>query len=82
MRKDRLRQRTESTGDRHTWRIVDDFPADIPVGASELDVVDAFLMPLLSAVLSGDATGKDSADPLPGPAAPQPEDSEQPQKAG
>jgi len=40
-------------------RVVDDFPADMPVTDAELDVIEAFLGAQLRAILSG--TPKDSA---------------------
>jgi hypothetical protein len=41
-------------GDKETGalRVVDNFPADMPVSPSELDAVEAFLMPLVHALLS------------------------------
>jgi hypothetical protein len=34
------------------FRVVDDFPAPAPVGAAELDAIEAFLMPLVKAILA------------------------------
>jgi hypothetical protein len=39
--------------DRQTWRVVDDLPRVDCIDPAELDAVEAFLMPQLSAILSG-----------------------------
>jgi hypothetical protein len=39
-------------GDGHSWRVIDDIAHDHPVTSSELDAVEAFLMPLLKALLA------------------------------
>ncbi|WP_095089995.1 hypothetical protein [Mesorhizobium sophorae] len=81
MNKDRLHARKELSGDRQVWRVVDDFPTDIPIGAAELDAVEAFLMPLVNAILRGDQTGHhddDHDDLIRMPLA----DSQAPQKTG
>jgi hypothetical protein len=44
------------------WRVVDDFPQDIPVGDAELDAVEAFLMPLVRQIL-GETPGGNSLRP-------------------
>ena len=36
------------------WCVTDDFPAHIPVQSAELDAIEAFLMPMLKALLAGD----------------------------
>jgi hypothetical protein len=43
--------------DRQTWRVVDDLPRVDCIDAAELDAVEAFLMPQLNAILSGNTTG-------------------------
>jgi hypothetical protein len=48
----KVRQAARREDDNWTWRIVDDLAPDDPVTAAELDAVEAFLMPLLNAVLS------------------------------
>jgi hypothetical protein len=62
MSKDRPGTRNESSDNRRTWRVVDDFPADVPVGSAELDAAEAFLMPLVNALLSEKTIGENSAD--------------------
>jgi hypothetical protein len=42
--------------DGHAWRVVDDLAHDHPVTPAELDAVEAFLMPLVHALLA-DAAG-------------------------
>ena len=37
----------------HTWRVVDDFACPHPIDPGELDAVEAFLMPVVNAILSG-----------------------------
>jgi hypothetical protein len=37
----------------HTWRVVDDFGCPHPIDPAELDAVEAFLMPVVNAILSG-----------------------------
>jgi hypothetical protein len=39
--------------ERCQWRVVDDFARDHPIGPAELDAVEAFLMRLVNAILSG-----------------------------
>ncbi len=75
MRKDRQPARQDANDARETWRVVDDFPADIAIGAAELDAVEAFLMPLVNAILRGEPVHLD--DPAPAGA-----DSQTPQKSG
>jgi hypothetical protein len=41
-----------SSNDSHTWRVVDDIARDHPVTPAELDAVEAFLMPLVHALLA------------------------------
>jgi hypothetical protein len=52
--------------DSHTWRVVDDLAHDCPVTPAELDAVEAFLMPLVQALLAHDS------DIQPGKAGPGP----------
>jgi hypothetical protein len=35
-----------------TFRVIDDFPLPAPVGAAELDAIEAFLMPLVNALFA------------------------------
>ena len=54
----------------HSWRVVDDLARDYPVTPAELDAVEAFLMPLLNALLadaSGTQPGKTNANTAPTP---------------
>jgi hypothetical protein len=55
----------------HTWRVVDDLAHDCPVTPAELDAVEAFLMPLVHALLADppDIRGKTTSDtaPIPSP---------------
>jgi hypothetical protein len=44
----------------HAWRVVDDLACDCPVTPAELDAVEAFLMPLVHALLA------DGSDTQPG----------------
>jgi len=37
----------------HTWRVVDDFARPHPIDPAELDAVEAFLMQVVNAILSG-----------------------------
>jgi hypothetical protein len=46
------RQAKTSCDDGHTWRVVDDLARDCPVTPAELDAVEAFLMPLVHALLA------------------------------
>jgi hypothetical protein len=39
----------------HLWRVVDDLTYEHPVTSAELDAVEAFLMPLVHALLADDA---------------------------
>jgi hypothetical protein len=59
-----------SSDDRHAWHVVDDLSRDHPVTPAELDAVEAFLMPLVHALLS-DAPhiqpGKTNPDTAPTP---------------
>jgi len=59
-----------SSNDSHTWRVVDDLARDHPVTPAELDAVEAFLMPLVHALLA-DAPdirrGKTTPDTAPTP---------------
>lgn len=73
----------QATGDdRRTWRVVDDFPSEIPIGPAELDAVEAFLMKLVNAILSGVPCDTDGAATLVIPASDRAMDSEVPQKSG
>jgi hypothetical protein len=40
--------------DRHSWRVIDDLAHVHCIGAAELDALEAFLMPQLNAILSGE----------------------------
>jgi hypothetical protein len=58
--------------DGHAWRVVDDLAHDHPVIPAELDAVEAFLMPLVHALLAdaaGNQPGKTNWDitPMPTP---------------
>jgi hypothetical protein len=53
-----------SCDDGHTWRVVDDLARDCPVTPAELDAVEAFLMPLVHALLA------DASDTQPGKTTP------------
>ena len=64
----------QSTGksDEREWRVVDDLAHEYPVTAVELDAVEAFLMPLVHALLADAASnqpGKTNPDiaPMPTP---------------
>ena len=41
-----------SSEDDHSWHVVDDLARDHPVTPAELDAVEAFLMPLVHALLA------------------------------
>ena len=41
-----------SCDDSHSWRVVDDLAQDCPVTPAELDAIEAFLMPLVHALLA------------------------------
>jgi hypothetical protein len=61
-----------SCGDGRSWRVVDDLARDYPVIPAELDAVEAFLMPLVHALLAGESNtqpGKTIPDnpPMPTP---------------
>lgn len=71
-----------SGNDRRTWRVVDDFPPHAPIGAAELDAVEAFLMRLVDAIMSGTAHKTDGAATFVSPASDRAMDSEVPQKSG
>jgi hypothetical protein len=56
--------------DRPAWRVVDDLAHDCPVTPAELDAVEAFLMPLVHALLadrSDTLAGKTNPDTAPTP---------------
>lgn len=61
-----------SSEDSHSWHVVDDLAHDCPVTLAELDAVEAFLMPLVHALLadaSDTQPGKTNRDiaPMPSP---------------
>jgi hypothetical protein len=61
---------TASSDDSHTWRVVDDLARDHPVTPAELDAIEAFLMPLVHALLadaSDTQPGKTISNPAPLP---------------
>jgi hypothetical protein len=61
---------TRSCDDRPAWRVVDDLAHDCPVTSAELDAVEAFLMPLVHALLadrSDTLAGKTNLDTAPTP---------------
>ncbi|WPP04528.1 hypothetical protein [Methylocella tundrae] len=68
--------------DRRARRVVDDFPADVSVGAAELDAVEAFLMPLVHAIMSGTPPAANGLEkPVDAPLV-RSADSQGPQKSG
>jgi hypothetical protein len=56
----------------HAWRVVDDFACPHPIDPAELDALEAFLMQVVNAILSGaDNIGPvDSVQKLPTATAP------------
>lgn len=59
-----------SSEDGHSWHVVDDLARGCPVTPAELDAVEAFLMPLVHALLadaSDTQPGKTSPDTAPMP---------------
>ena len=55
-----------SSDDGHSWRVIDDLARDCPVTPAELDAVEAFLMPLVHALIADGLDtqpGKTNADP-------------------
>jgi hypothetical protein len=50
------RQSTGKSRDEGEWRVVDDLAHDHPITPEELDAVEAFLMPLVHALLADGAT--------------------------
>ena len=59
-----------SSDDRSAWHVVDDLARDCPVTPAELDAVEAFLMPLVHALLadtSDTQPGKTNPDTAPMP---------------
>jgi hypothetical protein len=59
-----------SCDDGQLWRVVDDLARDYPGTAAELDAVEAFLMPLVHALLADTAdipSGKTNPDAAPMP---------------
>ncbi len=62
MRKDWHQPQRHSTEDMAAWRVVDDFPDDVPVTPAELDAVEAFLMPLVNAIMAGAPAGERSTE--------------------
>ena len=61
-----------SCDDRPAWRVVDDLAHDCPVTSAELDAVEAFLMPLVHALLASESNtqpGKTNPNtpPMPSP---------------
>ncbi len=64
-RMSKVRRPTNSScDDGQTWRVVDDLAHDCPVTPAELDAVEAFLMPLVHALLA------DAPDTQPGKTSP------------
>ena len=60
-RMSKARRPANSLGeDGHSWRVIDDLAHDCPVTPAELDAVEAFLMPLVHALLA------DAPDTQPG----------------
>jgi hypothetical protein len=53
-----------SSEDGHSWHVVDDLARDCPVTSAELDAVEAFLTPLVHALLA------DTSDTQPGKTTP------------
>jgi hypothetical protein len=53
-----------SSEDGHAWHVVDDLARDCPVTSAELDAVEAFLTPLVHALLA------DTSDTQPGKTTP------------
>jgi hypothetical protein len=51
----RVRRPGREACDDRQWRVVDDLDCGCPVTAAELDAVEAFLMPLVHALLSDEA---------------------------
>jgi hypothetical protein len=54
-----------SSEDGHSWHVVDDLARDCPVTSAELDAVEAFLTPLVHALLA------DTSDTQPGKTTPE-----------
>jgi hypothetical protein len=76
MSKDDRRSRQLLAEDMAAWRVVDDFGVDVPVTPAELDAVEAFLMPLVNAIMAGPSAGEGSAEGLVNSAAVRSPDSE------
>jgi hypothetical protein len=53
MRKDACHTHEVSKDDRHSVRVIDNFPIDPQVTPEELAAIEAFLMPLVQELLSG-----------------------------
>jgi hypothetical protein len=65
-----VRKTNTLCGDGPSWRVVDDLAHDHPVTPAEVDAVEAFLMPLVHALLADDANiqpGKTNASTAPIP---------------
>jgi hypothetical protein len=62
MRKGLHRSQQLSTEDRAAWHVVDDFAADAAITSAELDVVEAFLLPLVTAIMSDPHIGGRTAE--------------------
>jgi hypothetical protein len=59
-----------SSDDGHSWLVIDDLARDYPVTPAELDAVEAFLKPLVHALLadaSGTQPGKTNVNTAPIP---------------
>jgi hypothetical protein len=61
----------ELRGREQAWRVLDDFDEDVPVTPAELDVLQAFLMAAVNAIMTDQKTAADNTP-----------DSEPPQNSG
>jgi hypothetical protein len=79
----KVRHRSKKTlcDARRAWRVVDNFPADFPITAAELDAIEAFLMPLVKVIFSNEVTGATSAERCISSAPNRASDSEAPQNS-
>jgi hypothetical protein len=50
------RRNAEGLHDRQSWRVIDDLPRAHCIDPAELDAIEAFLMPQLNAILSGETS--------------------------
>jgi hypothetical protein len=62
MRKSRQQPRQFSSQELAAWAVLDDFASDVSVTPAELDAIEAFLMPIVHAILAESPIAPKSAE--------------------